>query len=44
MTLLVSATNYFSVRLFADETSLTASGKDLDVLTQQINLDVTKNS
>ena len=28
---------YFSVRLFADGTSLTAAGKDLDVLLQRIN-------
>ena len=31
------ATNYFSVRLFADDTSLTATGKDLGVLLQRIN-------
>ena len=31
------ATNYFSLRLFADDTSLTATGKDLDVLLQRIN-------
>ena len=31
------ATNYFSLRLFADGTSLTAAGKDLDVLLQRIN-------
>ena len=31
------ATNYFSLRLFADDTSLTATGKDLDVLLQGIN-------
>ena len=30
------ATNYFSLRLFADDTSLTATGKDLDVLFQRI--------
>ena len=34
---IVEATNYFSVRLFADDTSLTATGKDLDVLLQRIN-------
>ena len=39
---LVGATDYFSVRLFADDTSLTASGKDLDVLIQQINLELPK--
>ena len=33
----VKSTNYFSVRLFADETSLTATGKDLEVLLQRIN-------
>ena len=31
------ATNYFSLSLFADDTSLTATGKDLDVLLQRIN-------
>jgi len=31
------ATNYFSLRLFADDTSLTATGKDLDTLLQRIN-------
>ena len=39
---LVGATDYFSVRLFADDASLTASGKDLDVLIQQINLELPK--
>ena len=34
---LVGATDYFSVRLFADDTSLTASGKDLDVLIPKIH-------
>ena len=38
----VGATDYFSVRLFADDISLTASGKDLDVLIQQINLELPK--
>ena len=33
---MVRATNYFTVRLFADDTSLTAVG-DLDVLIQRIN-------
>ena len=33
----VNATNYFSIRLFADDTSLTAAGKDLDLLLQRIN-------
>ena len=31
------AANYFSLRLFADDTSLTATGKDSDVLLQRIN-------
>ena len=31
------ATNYLSLRLFADDTSLTATGKDLDALLQGIN-------
>ena len=31
------ATNYFIVRLFADDTSLTAVGSDLDVLIQRIS-------
>ena len=31
------ATNYFSLRLFADDTSLTATGKDLYVLLHRIN-------
>ena len=39
MTLLVLQT---AVRLCADDTSLTASGKDLDVLIQQINLELPK--
>ena len=34
---IVKSTNYFSVRLFADDTSLTATGKDLEVLLQRIN-------
>ena len=34
---IVKSTNYFSVRLFADDTSLTATGKDLDVLLHRIN-------
>ena len=34
---MVRATNYFTVRLFADDTSLTAVGSDLDVLIQRIN-------
>ena len=34
---IVKSTNYFSIRLFADDTSLTATGKDLDVLLQRIN-------
>ena len=34
---LVNATNYFSIRLFADDMSLTVTGKDLDILFKQIN-------
>ena len=34
---MVRATYYFTVRLFADDTSLTAVGSDLDVLIQRIN-------
>ena len=34
---MVGAINYFTVRLFADDTSLTAVGGDLDVLIQRIN-------
>ena len=34
---MVRATNYFTVRLFADDTSLTAVGSDLDVLILRIN-------
>ena len=34
---IVNATNYFSIRLFSDDTSLTAAGKDLDLLLQRIN-------
>ena len=34
---MVRATNYFTVRLFADDTSLTAVGGDLDVLIQRIS-------
>ena len=34
---MVRATNYFTVRLFADDTSLTAVGSDLDVLIQRIS-------
>ena len=34
---IVKVTNYFSLRLFADDTSLTATGKDLDQLLQKIN-------
>ena len=33
----VNATNYFSIRLFADDTLLTLAGKDLDLLLQRIN-------
>ena len=32
-----NASAYFSVRLFADDTSLTASGNDLDNLRNEIN-------
>ena len=31
------ATNYFSLSLYADDASLTATGKDLDVLLQRVN-------
>ena len=34
---IVNATNYFSLRLFADDTSLTATGRDLDALLHLIN-------
>ena len=34
------ATNYFSLRLFADDTSLTATGKDLDMFLQKINFEL----
>ena len=34
---IVNATNYFSIRLFVDDTSLTVVGKDLDLLLQPIN-------
>lgn len=34
---IVNATNYFSLRLFADDTSLTATGRDLDELLHLIN-------
>ena len=34
---MVRATNYFILRLFADDTSLTAVDSDLDVLIQRIN-------
>ena len=34
---IVNATNYFSIRLFADDTSLTVAGKDLHLLLQRIN-------
>ena len=34
---IVSATNYSSIRLFADDTSLTVTGNDLDLLLQRIN-------
>ena len=34
---IVNATNYFSLRLFADDTSLTATGRDLDALLHPIN-------
>lgn len=38
----LSATSYFSIRLFADDTSLTACGKDLDILIHQINTELPK--
>ena len=34
---MVRATNHFTVRIFADDTSLTAVGSDLDVLIQRIS-------
>ena len=34
---IANTTNYFSIRLFADDTSLTVAGKDLDLLLQRIN-------
>ena len=34
---IVNAINYFSIRLFADDTSLTVAGKDLDLLLQRVN-------
>ena len=34
---IINATNYFSIRLFADDTSLTVTGKDLGLLLQRIN-------
>ena len=34
---IVNATNYFSIRLLADDTSLTLAGKDLELLLQRIN-------
>ena len=34
---IVHVTNYFNVRLFADDTSLTTSGLNLDSLIQQTN-------
>ena len=34
------ATNYFSLRLFADNIFLTATGKDLDILLQKINFEL----
>ena len=34
---IVKATNYFSIRLFANDTSLTLIGKDLDLLLQHTN-------
>ena len=37
---LEGTTNYFSVRLFAEDISLTACGKDLDMLIQRINLEL----
>ena len=34
---IINASNYFSIRLFADDTSLTVADKDLDLLLQLIN-------
>ena len=38
----IAATSYFSIRLFADDTSLTACGKDLDSLIHHINSELPK--
>lgn len=37
-----NASSYFSTRLFADDTSLTVCGKDLDSLIHQINIELPK--
>lgn len=37
---MVKATDFLTVRLFADDTSLTETGKDLDVMIQRINSEV----
>ena len=37
---MIRATNYFILRLFADDTSLTAVDSDLDVLIQRINYEL----
>ena len=37
-----NATSYFNIRLFADDTSLTVSGHDLDFLIQKVNMEFQK--
>ena len=37
-----NASSYFSTRLFADDTSLTVRGKDLDTLIHHINIELPK--
>ena len=37
-----NASSYFSTRLFADDTSLTVCGKDLDTLIHHINIELPK--
>ena len=37
---MVKATDFLTVRLFVDDTSLTETGKDLDVMIQRINSEV----
>ena len=40
--ILAIASSYFSKRLFADDTSLTVRGKDLDSLIHHINIELPK--